>query len=867
MNGKRISVAFVFALVALALALSARGGAEAQSYNPSNTYTLSSHTPGDATGYLETVFSIAAPDYNYEDASMTILLPPDEWIANGGEADIGAKVGTLDYNVMVGLLGGQCNFLYPAHFDLYNASVNIDVPEPWIPIIDYIWDPPGPLPDTDGDTIPDYVEMYPQFLNTLLDPPGTTSLPLQPRARLASVTFASNRLMLVHVLLFDPKEMARLGGVYTQMGDEKGTATLIVINNPLGEEPTPGVISDFCTPSSITTHLLGTTVDNPATEPDEGNDIRQKNPPANSGILLSGTHMLYTYSQSERNADGDAFENDFDACPYTADPANWNPRVVNCVPGSQPGDQDCDMLPVSCDPHDSVADPDIDLDNYSNTQDNCPFVPNGCKNAVCGPIWVLTWDNQADRDRALANEDWGPRSDAIGDACDDSDDDGDEDGAGGLADPGSCNDGFDNDGSEDGGAAGTCNDGIDNGGGDGADNNDTDCWQGADGRDADCAPFMDKADWSPTTANPQQGTYYHAMPWDAECVGATDTDNDGYCDITEVSLGSRPNGGTPENLVIDAEMTAEEALPSATAAQSCSDGVDNDGDGTTDGGDLECQEDAVTGDIDNDGFSDNAASVGFSAQITGDHSGFETVTSESGYTAFSWSYADGAIKIGNGADFQCWIVRPADVDWLGPGAGDPNDLEAQVHCKGQPVKYDWKHVDLDGDGDQDIYWHKVWDDPRDPTGDDNCPSIWNPTQTNTDLGKGAWASGGMPAGDALGDACDADDDADGYSDIIENYLPTDPLDRCTNGMAGPVATRSDAWALDITLDTVVTAADVIRFAGKIGCKPSGSSCGGLSTPPASWSLSRLDFNKDGTITAADVLKFAGRIGQDCDNAP
>ena len=39
MAGKRIFVFALFALVALALALSARGGAEAQSFKPFNGYT------------------------------------------------------------------------------------------------------------------------------------------------------------------------------------------------------------------------------------------------------------------------------------------------------------------------------------------------------------------------------------------------------------------------------------------------------------------------------------------------------------------------------------------------------------------------------------------------------------------------------------------------------------------------------------------------------------------------------------------------------------------------------------------------------------------------------------------------------------
>ena len=42
---------------------------------------------------------------------------------------------------------------------------------------------------------------------------------------------------------------------------------------------------------------------------------------------------------------------------------------------------------------------------------------------------------------------------------------------------------------------------------------------------------------------------------------------------------------------------------------------------------------------------------------------------------------------------------------------------------------------------------------------DNCPQVHNPSQTNTDQ-------------DALGDACDFDDDNDGFVDIADNC----PLD-------------------------------------------------------------------------------------------
>ena len=49
-----------------------------------------------------------------------------------------------------------------------------------------------------------------------------------------------------------------------------------------------------------------------------------------------------------------------------------------------------------------------------------------------------------------------------------------------------------------------------------------------------------------------------------------------------------------------------------------------------------------------------------------------------------------------------------------------------------------------------------------PDETDNCPSVANPDQLNTD-------------GDAQGNACDLDDDNDGLSDSLEEVIGSDPL--------------------------------------------------------------------------------------------
>jgi YVTN family beta-propeller protein len=135
-----------------------------------------------------------------------------------------------------------------------------------------------------------------------------------------------------------------------------------------------------------------------------------------------------------------------------------------------------------------------------------------------------------------------------------------------------------------------------------------------------------------------------------------------------------------------------------------------------------------------------------------------------------------------------------------------------------------------------------------PDASDNCALVGNLCQENTDA-------------DAWGDACDycpttatpwyvplGDEDCDGFTTTIEQYVGTDPLDACRDNPSDA------AWPLDVNNDGGITVvADVLNFRGRIGATPGA---------PSWWQ--RLDFNADGLISVVgDVLMYRGRIGDTC----
>ena len=170
MAGKRIVALGLFALVVLTIGLFAASGTEAGTYKPTNLYSYGTNTAGVASNNTVSV-SIPAPDYNYEDSSMYNFGPIAGTPVQGKGFPIGAWVGTLSSTTTLGLLNSACNKPIGPTFDLFNASIDTSQT---LTALEMAWtntaNPPGFAKG--NASLPDFLEYYPTFLNTMLDPDG-----------------------------------------------------------------------------------------------------------------------------------------------------------------------------------------------------------------------------------------------------------------------------------------------------------------------------------------------------------------------------------------------------------------------------------------------------------------------------------------------------------------------------------------------------------------------------------------------------------------------------------------------------------------------------------------------------------------------
>jgi len=200
---------------------------------------------------------------------------------------------------------------------------------------------PEVVEDENQNGLPDGVDLYPSFLNTLA--PGTH------KARYFGSDVAAGISDLFVNVLVD--EMVGAANRLT-----------IIVGDPTSI-PVFGT-NNICSPWDFTLGLFGMSVDNPDTILVEGDQNVYVNPSS------SGAYTFQATLVSELDADNDGVSNGLDNCPITANAAQTDsePMPAPQPPGDGIGD--------ACDPtlSEDTSSGDHDDDGFPNGFDNCPLV-------------------------------------------------------------------------------------------------------------------------------------------------------------------------------------------------------------------------------------------------------------------------------------------------------------------------------------------------------------------------------------------------------------------------------------------------------------------------------------------------------------
>jgi len=227
-------------------------------------------------------------------------MPNDGCPGLGGPMT-GAVVGKIRPVSKIGLSNSPCNQGLDETLPLMNATTDNSLPS----LITSL--PPGGASyegllepfrdDGNGNYLPQHVDRYPAFLNKLFDPdrvgdinedgddfdtvggvaenPGAsltdaygTVEPLRPRARYsASMLVVQTEVHMIQLLVFNPGALAAFQPPHplSDLGSAAlGYPMVVVVNDPTSP-PGPGSVTDTCTPAETRILLWGTTRDNPCT--------------------------------------------------------------------------------------------------------------------------------------------------------------------------------------------------------------------------------------------------------------------------------------------------------------------------------------------------------------------------------------------------------------------------------------------------------------------------------------------------------------------------------------------------------------------------------------------------------------------------
>jgi hypothetical protein len=672
-----------------------------------------------ATADLDSQFLVQVGHTNYNKVD-TMVSSPSFNIALDSSIPNGAAVGTLITTATLSLLNGPCVSGIPVNLPLFDASTDVNN------TIDWVGDGSNWTADTDGNGLADAIDKYPLALNKMYNSQRplaryygyTVVQPGAPPSQLNMVTFAPG-------VVAGTASAPGLSRPEQELNSSVGYVSMIQLDNP---DPTAvsqvSSITDFCTPLDVTARLWGKTQGEGRSIPAVG--------PAELSSQCSGVN-LGVDNDADTVADdgcivvndkcGDNIDNDADTkideyCPnatglYAARVRATNPSsATSGIYGSG-----THLIGAY-----TQGNRDVDADGIENGLDSCPTTADGRESgAACAP------GNVADEDADGAVNDGCPRI--------------------GLPEtfpnPNNCTLAVDDDGdtlANDGCPVvqkDTDSDGI----GDACDPTPA---VNTNAGDHDLDLFLNRQDNCPLFANADQ----------------LDTDS------------NRCSGAVNDDVADDAVIN--DGCPQVGAAKetACADALDNDGDTfVNDGCPLKggISEFCVAAD-----FGTCGDSIGTACDVN--------PTTPDG--AFRTDFPRSALCIGAAdADSDGWCDATETLLGSLPAsaASVPEyvglDYPMTTVSTGSCSNNLWYASALDpiGDGaaiddDGDTLTNAAdpgcaalaLDTDQDgvPNATDNCSTVYNPDQTNSDT----LAIGG---GDALGDACDPNDDGDGLIDTAE----------------------------------------------------------------------------------------------------